>query len=807
MSNYEKYIKYKQKYLLSKSNNINGGTTPTLVNGRTSPIPFNREESKYVSNQRNEGTCYAHVVTRMLTRIIKMQYSDIFPITKESCNYYYDTQKCVIDNTIFDCFYYISKNKEHGCETATLDMHGENMSALLFHYIYTFIRDTFGCKGGSGDLSILYFLIHLKYDNITVDSIKKQLNYNDDKYKIENNFLTRLFFSKSSTQTYFNKIIETLNEVLNNYKHILLNNNVNVYGYYPIFNITKFIDLLKIVLDNNYYAYIGGCSNSACSSFHAVLISDLINEGSDTFLIIKNSWGTSSRDIPTMGIINNKININWLIKNNDNIRIIFLAPSELIQSNSIFNDNNKFIINEFDFVDLAIRLNNIDIAKIAIKKINVNARNKNGETTLILASKKEYIVSVQYLLIKPDIDVNAKDYNGSTALMWACNLNSDSKIIEALLNTPSIDINTPNNNNNTPLIYTAMNTKEHIKIVENLLKMPNININIKNNSGYTALSYAALNGHTKIVRALLSVPGIEINISNNAGGSALILSAWKGYTEIVKALLSSPGIDINSKNINGYSALMSASQSGHIEIVRILLEMQDIDINIKSHEGKKAIDLAKNNDIKMMIINFLKVKLFDACSKGDKNAFDAVVNKVGIHRIFEAMDTVGLSSAQVLLKPDEKNDLTTLVNSQDKEQRTCLVIAVDANHTEIVKRLSKIPGIDANRGKIYGWTAIILAARYGRNELVQALISIPGININSKNYTETTALMSAAKYGHTETVKILLNVTDINVTAKDNEGKTAFDLASNDEIKKLLIKTDDDLDKITINYIKKNISQ
>jgi ankyrin repeat protein len=117
--------------------------------------------------------------------------------------------------------------------------------------------------------------------------------------------------------------------------------------------------------------------------------------------------------------------------------------------------------------------------------------------------------------------------------------------------------------------------------------------------------------------------------------------------------------------------------------------------------------------------------------------------------------------------------------------------------------LCKIPGIDANLGKIYGWTAIILAARYGRNELVQALISIPGININSKNFTGTTALMSAAKYGHAETVKILLNVTDINVTAKDNEGNTAFDLASNDEIKKLLIKTDDDLDNITINYIKK----
>jgi hypothetical protein len=276
MSNYEKYIKYKKKYLLLKSNNKIGSGTP---------IPLNRAESKYVTNQGNEGTCYAHVATRMLTRIIKMQYSDIFPITKESCNYYYDTKKCVIDNTIFDCFNYISINKESGCETATLDKNGENMSALLFHYIYNFIRDTFGCNGSYGNLTVLYFLIHLKYDNITVESIKKRLDYNNTKYT-------------ESQQSYFIEIIETLNKVLNNYKHILLNNNLTVYNYaYKIDNIKEFrefIDLLKIVLDNNYYAYLNGCAVSGCNSAHAVLISGLKTENNDIFLIIKNSWGESS---------------------------------------------------------------------------------------------------------------------------------------------------------------------------------------------------------------------------------------------------------------------------------------------------------------------------------------------------------------------------------------------------------------------------------------------------------------------------------------------------------------------------------
>jgi ankyrin repeat protein len=457
MSNYEKYIKYKKKYLLLKSNNINGGTTP---------IPFKRVESKYVTNQGNEGTCYAHVATRMLTRIIKMQYSDIFQNEEESCNYYYNTQKCVIDNTIFDCFNYISikKDQESGCETATFNESGENMSALLFHYIYTFIRDTFGCNGSYGDLTVLYFLIHLKYDDITVESIKKQLNYNP--WQIGHTKYTE------SQQSYFNNIIKTLNEVLNNYKHILLNNYLTVYNCdpYKIDDITEFINLLKIVLDNNYYAYIGGCSDSGCKSSHAVLISGLIKEGSDTFLIIKNSWGTSSQDIPTMGIINNKININWLINNKHQINnIIFLYPSELIQENNhIFKHNNKYIINEVDFVDIAISINKIDIAKILIKKINVNARNKDGETTLILASKKEYIDLVKYLIKKPDIDINIKDNNGNTALITAAS-NGNIEIVTALLDIPSIDINAKNNDGDTAV--NVANNKGYIEILIYLLKI------------------------------------------------------------------------------------------------------------------------------------------------------------------------------------------------------------------------------------------------------------------------------------------------------------------------------------------------
>jgi len=84
----------------------------------------------------------------------------------------------------------------------------------------------------------------------------------------------------------------------------------------------------------------------------------------------------------------------------------------------------------------------------------------------------------------------------------------------------------------------------------------------------------------------------------------------------------------------------------------------------------------------------------------------------------------------------------------------------------------------------YGETALMFAAEKGHTEIVQLLLQ-KGADVNAKTNSDRTALMLAAAKAHTEIVQLLLkNGADVN--AKNKYGQTAYDLAENDEIKKIL---------------------
>ena len=77
--------------------------------------------------------------------------------------------------------------------------------------------------------------------------------------------------------------------------------------------------------------------------------------------------------------------------------------------------------------------------KNAAKKLNLNIRDEDGSTPLILASKNGLIDVVTALLEKTsEVNVNQVNSAGETALYLACN-NSHAAIAIALLKTPGIN--------------------------------------------------------------------------------------------------------------------------------------------------------------------------------------------------------------------------------------------------------------------------------------------------------------------------------------------------------------------------------
>ena len=178
---------------------------------------------------------------------------------------------------------------------------------------------------------------------------------------------------------------------------------------------------------------------------------------------------------------------------------------------------------------------------------NINAKDSDGWTALMRASRNGYKAIVKTLLDK-GADVNAKDKEGGTALMWA----------------------------------TFKNRTAIVKILID----KGADVNARDNRGSTALMMAAINGHTDIValleaaraaiaRLFIAVKannasqvnealeaGANINAKDSDGWTALMWALGEGYTAIAKALIDKKA-DVNAREGRGWTALMIAAGKGY----------------------------------------------------------------------------------------------------------------------------------------------------------------------------------------------------------------------------------------------------
>jgi uncharacterized protein len=126
-------------------------------------------------------------------------------------------------------------------------------------------------------------------------------------------------------------------------------------------------------------------------------------------------------------------------------------------------------------------------------------------------------------------DVNAKNANGSTALMLAAQ-EGHLAVVQSLL-AAKADVNLTAGSGNTALLLAAQ--EGHGDVVQALIAA-GADINAKRGGGVTALMMAAQNGHTAVVQALLAA---KADVSATAYGlTALALAEQHGHADIVQLL-------------------------------------------------------------------------------------------------------------------------------------------------------------------------------------------------------------------------------------------------------------------------------
>lgn len=269
--------------------------------------PLLRIQSNTVSNQGQEGTCYAHAAARIFSRLIKVKFADLFnDVGTEECNQYYSKEYC--DDNIFRCF-----EKEPKC-SGDLDRDGmpiENISALLYVYLYKEVRNRYGCKGAqvTDSLQLLIDLFKnqtriLGRDNIIVTVL------DDNAYQI----------NKSPKREYLFKLIDRLVNIIMVVKRKVATDGIILNRTLPICTTRKCADgpvdyypeVFNAMNITGYYSGLvlyGVTDASGPNQAHAVTISGF---GFDAYnrspqLIIKNSWG-EARDWSNV-IKDNKITI------------------------------------------------------------------------------------------------------------------------------------------------------------------------------------------------------------------------------------------------------------------------------------------------------------------------------------------------------------------------------------------------------------------------------------------------------------------------------------------------------------------
>jgi len=215
---------------------------------------------------------------------------------------------------------------------------------------------------------------------------------------------------------------------------------------------------------------------------------------------------------------------------------------------------------------------------------DVNARTHDGDSPLLLASKKGYETAVHQLLRAENVDPDCRNKINSTPLIEAAAKGYIS--IVRLLLEEGCDVNAQNIFGNSPLSLAV--EYGHDLAAEEILKRQELNVNPKqwdgNYCGRTPLHWAVVKGYENMVRLLL-VRGADINARDKASQTPLIEAAAIGHLSIVRLLLEE-GCDINVQNIFGNSPLSLATEYGHDLVVVELLKHQKIYLNPKQWDSK-----------------------------------------------------------------------------------------------------------------------------------------------------------------------------------------------------------------------------
>ncbi|XP_054239327.1 kinase D-interacting substrate of 220 kDa isoform X5 [Indicator indicator] len=368
---------------------------------------------------------------------------------------------------------------------------------------------------------------------------------------------------------------------------------------------------------------------------------------------------------------------------------------------------------------------NVPALKALLEKCrDVDERNENGQTPLMLAAEQGNLEIVQELL-KKGANCNLEDADNWTALISAAK-------------------------------------EGHAAIVAELLSH-NVSLEHRDLGGWTALMWASYKGRTEVAKLLLE-KGANPNITGmQYSVYPIIWAAGRGHADIVHLLLQH-GAKVNCSDKYGTTPLVWASRKGHLECVKYLLQM-GADVDQEGANSMTALIVAVKGGYTDSVKEILKRNPNVNLTDKDGNTALMIASKEGHTEIVQDLLDAG-----------------TYVNIPDRSGDTVLIGAVRGGHVEIVRALlHKYADIDI-RGQD-NKTALYWAVEKGNATMVRDILQC---NPDTETCTKDgeTPLIKATKMRNIEIVELLLD-KGAKVSAVDKKGDTPLHIAIRGRSRKL----------------------
>lgn len=146
-------------------------------------------------------------------------------------------------------------------------------------------------------------------------------------------------------------------------------------------------------------------------------------------------------------------------------------------------------------------------------KVEVNSKDRHGQTSLLLALRWGHTEVIEFLLANDKVDLMAKDIDGQAPLHQAVNA-GNMAAVKFLLGKDEVDPNSRDNAGCSALFRAV--TNRHLSITQTLVKEENVNIDSAGEGGRTPLLQVASLMHSILIKVhslKAEIPQYERNCS------------------------------------------------------------------------------------------------------------------------------------------------------------------------------------------------------------------------------------------------------------------------------------------------------